>query len=214
MFGCLRRVGCLVLVAIALAAGWYWWTNIRERPASPVATRRSVWEPVTPEAGQRGRAALEALSRPGGPDFVPVSAGDVASYVFFSTTNRLPPATRDLQAAVIDDQLAVRGVIPLRELGAGRVLGPLASLLSDQDTVYFSGRLSVVQSELGQYRVTELRLQQFRVPPGVVPRVLRGIDRNERPPGVAPDALALPLPPYIRDIVVGDGVIMLHRESR
>lgn len=186
---------------------------MRERPVSPTGVR-SVWEPVTPDGAERGRSALNELARPGGPTFVPVSAGDVASYIFFAAANRLPESTHDLQAAVIDDQMAVRGVIPLRDLGAARVLGPLASLLSEQDTLYFSGRLSVVQPEVGQYRVTELRLQQFRVPPGVIPRVLRAIDRNERPPGVSPDALALPLPPYIAEIEVRDGMVLLHRTAR
>jgi hypothetical protein len=214
MFGCLRRVGCLVLLVIALAAAWYWWNHMRTRDESREAVSRSMWEPVTSDGAARGRAALDELSRPGAPEFVQVSAGDVASYVFYASTNRLPEGTRDLQAAVIDDQLAVRGVIPLRELGAGRILGPLAALLSDSDTVYFAGRLSVVQPEVGQYRVSELRLQQLRVPPGVIPRVLRGIDRNDRPPGVSPDALALPLPPTIADIHIVDGMIRLERVTR
>jgi hypothetical protein len=212
--GCLRRVGCVVFIVIAAAAAWYWYTNMRGGAATPETAVRSVWEPVTPEGAERGRAALDALGRPGGPGFVAVSAGDVASYVFFSAANRLPESTRELQAAVIEDQLAVRGVIPLRELGAGRVLGPFAAVLAEADTVYFAGRLSVVQPEVGQYRVSELRLQQFRVPPGIVPRVLRGIDRNERPPGVSPDALALPLPAHIGDISIGGGVVILYRHTR
>jgi hypothetical protein len=212
--GCLRRVGCVVLVVIVAAAGWYWYTTMRGGAATPAGAERSVWEPVTPDGAARGRAALEALGRPGGPGFVAVSAGDVASYVFYSASNRLPESTHDLQAAVIEDQLAVRGVIPLRDLGVGRVLGPLASVLGEADTVFFAGRLSVVQPEVGQYRVSELRLQQFRVPPGIIPRVLRGIDRNERPPGVSPDALALPLPPHVGDISIGGGVVILYRHAR
>jgi len=214
MFGCLRRLGCLVLILIALAAGWYWYAHMRtDSGATPVGADR-VWEPVTPAGAERGRMALESLAGSAGPSFVSVSAGDVASYIFFSVSNRLPASTRDLQAAVIDDELAVRGVVPLRELGAGRVLGPLASLVGESDTVFFSGELSVMQPEVGQYRVTELRLQQFRVPAGLIPRVLRGIDRNDRPAGVSPDALALPLPPHITDISVSNGVVTLSRSAR
>ncbi|HUF65016.1 MAG TPA: hypothetical protein VMM17_03485 [Gemmatimonadaceae bacterium] len=213
MFGCLRRLGCLVLLIIALAAAWYWYTHMRGQSARATVGADRVWEPVTPAGAERGRMALESLAGAGGPNFVSVSAGDVASYIFFSVSNRLPASARDLQAAVIDDELAVRGVVPLRELG-GRVLGPLASLVGESDTVFFSGELSVKQPEIGQYRVTELRLQQLRVPAGLIPRVLRGIDRNDRPAGVSPDALALPLPPHITDITVSNGVVTLYRSAR
>ena len=214
MFGCLRRLGCLVLILIALAAGWYWYAHMRTGPATAAIGGDRVWEPVTPAGAERGRMALESLAGNTGPTFVSVSAGDVASYIFFSASNRLPASTHDLQAAVIGEELAVRGVVPLRELGAGRVLGPLASLVGESDTVFFSGQLSVMQPEVGQYRVTELRLQQFRVPAGLIPRVLRGIDRNDRPAGVSPGALALPLPPHIADITVGNGVVTLSRSAR
>jgi hypothetical protein len=214
MFGCLRRVGCLVLILVALAAAWYWYAHMRERPGTTAVGADRVWEPVTPAGAERGRMALESLAGTRGPRFVSISAGDVASYVFFSASNRLPAATHDLQAAVIDEELAVRGVVPLRELGAGRVLGPLASLVGESDTLFFSGELSVMQPEVGQYRVTELRLQQFRVPAGLIPRVLRGIDKNDRPVGVSPDALALPLPPHISDIRVSNGVVTLYRSAR
>lgn len=158
--------------------------------------------------------ALESLAGTGASNSVSISAGDVASYIFFAVSNRLPASTRDLQAAVIGDELAVRGVVPLRELGVGRVLGPLASFVGESDTVFFSGELSLTQPEVGEYRVTELRLQQFRVPAGLIPRVLRGIDRNDRPAGVAPDALALPVPQYIQDIRVANGVVTLYRSLR
>lgn len=213
MFGCLRRLGCLILILIALAAAWYWYAHMRE-PAGTAIGGDRVWEPVTPAGAERGRMALESLGGKSGPSFVSVSAGDVASYIFFSVSNRLPASTHDLQAAVIGEELAVRGVVPLRELGAGRVLGPLASLVGESDTVFFSGELSVMQPEIGQYRVTELRLQQFRVPAGLIPRVLRGIDRNDRPAGVSPDALALPLPPHIATITVSNGVVTLSRSGR
>jgi hypothetical protein len=214
MFGCLRRLGCLVLLLIALAAAWYWYAHMRGGPATTAVGADRVWEPVTPAGAERGRMALESLAGPGGQNSVSVSAGDVASYIFFSVSNRLPASTRDLQAAVIDEELAVRGVLPLRELGVARILGPLASLVGESDTVFFSGGLSVVQPEVGEYRVTELRLQQFRVPAGLIPRVLRGIDRNDRPAGIAPHALALPLPPHVVDIRVSNGVVTLYRSLR
>lgn len=213
MFGCLRRLGCLALLLVALLAAWYWYSRRSEPAIPPGAAGRVMWEAVTPAGAERGRLALEALSARGQPSVI-ISAGDLASYIFFALENRLPASTRDLQAAVIDDQLAVRGVVPFRDLGGSRILGPLASLIGDNDTLFIRGRLSVVERQLGEYRVTEVRWQQFRAPPGVVPRVLRQIDRGNRPPEVAPDALAVPLPAYVGDIRTGGGVITLYRSSR
>lgn len=213
MFGCLRRLGCLALIIVALAAAWYWYARVDE-PAAPVGTTRRFWEPLTAEGAERGRVGLDALGSPSGPSFVNLSAADVGSFIFFSVANRLPESTRDLEAAVIGDRLAVRGVVPLRDLGVGRILGPLASMLSESDTILFSGRLSVVQPEVGQFRVLELRVQQLRVPSGLVPRVLRQIDRGDRPLGVSPDALVLPLPPYVQDIRTGNGTVTIYKRAQ
>jgi hypothetical protein len=129
----------------------------------------------------------------------------------FSAAHRLPETTQNIEAAVIGDRLAVRAVVPLRELGADRVLGPLTAILSDRDSIQFSGTLRVVQPERGEYRVRELRVAALRVPAGLIPRILRQIDRRERPQSIAPDALMLEVPPFVRDIRISGGVITLYR---
>lgn len=212
MFGCLRRIGCLILILAALLVAWYWYAKVDETPPKGTVARRSIWEPVTPTGAERGRSALESLSSNSGPNFVNLSAGDIASYIFFAVANRLPDSARDIEAAIIGNQLVVRGVVSLREMGAEKVMGPLASLLSDSDTIRFGGTLNVVQSGLGEYRVQELRLQSLRVPSGLIPRILRQFDTADRPLELPPNSLALPLPPHIQDIRVGDGVVTLYKQ--
>lgn len=213
MKGCAGRVGCGVLILAALVAAWYWYARVDRAPQRPAPARGIVWEPVTPDGAQRTRTALETLAQPRTTSAV-VSAGDVASYIFFSLANRLPEASQDIEAAVIGDRLAVRAVVPLREIGANRVLGPLAAMLSDRDSIQFSGTLRVAQPELGEYRVRDLRVAQLRVPSGLIPRVLRQIDHGDRPPGITPDALALPVPVVVRDIRIADGLITLYKTAR
>jgi hypothetical protein len=128
--------------------------------------------------------------------------------------NRLPEASQNIEAAVIADRLAVRAVVPLKEIGASRVLGPLAAILSERDSIQFSGTLRVAQAELGEYRVRDLRVAQLRVPSGLIPRVLRQIDHGDRPPGIPPDALALPVPVVVREIRIADGLITLYKTPR
>jgi hypothetical protein len=213
MKGCLRRAGCAVLILAVLAVAWYWYAWV-DRPATrPAPGRGIVWEPVTPDGAQRTRTALESLAQPR-TNSVVVSAGDVASYIFFSMANRLPEASQNIEAAVIADRLAVRAVVPLKEIGASRVLGPLTAILSERDSIQFSGTLRVAQPELGEYRVRDLRVAQLRVPSGLIPRVLRQIDHGDRPPGIAPDALALPVPVVVREIRIADGLITLYKTAR
>src|SRR5918992_6354099 len=104
MKGCAGRVGCAVLILAALVAAWFWYARVDRPPARP-APRGIVWEPVTPDGAQRTQTALESLAQPQ-TNSVVVSAGDVASYIFFSMANRLPEASRSIEAAVISDRLA------------------------------------------------------------------------------------------------------------
>ena len=216
MFGCLRRIGCVIIIAVALLAAWYWYARVDEPAPTPTRTTRvgGQWEPLTPDGAERARMALESLSDARGPGSVFVSGGDLASYIFFSSANRLPATAQDVEAAVIGDQLAVRAVVPLKDLGAGQILGPLVAMLDDSDSLQFSGTLRVLQSEIGQYRVKQLQVAKLRIPAGLIPRILRQIDRGDRPAGVPPDALVLPIPPYVGDIRVGEGRIMLSKQAR
>src|SRR5918999_510703 len=77
----------------ALVAAWFWYARVDRPPARPAPGRGIVWEPVTPDGARRTQTALESLAQPQ-TNSVVVSAGDVASYIFFSMANRLPEASR------------------------------------------------------------------------------------------------------------------------
>lgn len=213
MFGCIRKLGCLVILAIALAVGYYWYARVPDKaPAAAGGTRAIVWEPLSPALGAQGRASVEALAA--GQAYAALSAGQVASYIFLEMQNSLPESTENLEAAVIGDQLAVRGLVSLADLGASKILGPLAQMLSDRDTLLISGTLNVLATGEGQLLVRELRFGSFRVPSGVIPRIVRQIDKTEDRGPMAPNAISLPLPPGVGDVRVGGGVVTIYRGTR
>lgn len=213
MFGCIRKLGCLVIVAAGLAVAYYWYARVPdEQPAAAGAARAIVWEPLTPALGAQGRAAIEDLAA--GQAYVNLSAGQVASYMFLEMSNQLPESTQDLEAAVIGDRLAVRGLVSLADIGGSRILGPLAQMLSDRDTLLLSGTMNVLATGEGQFVVKELRFGQMRAPSGVIPRIVRQIDKTEDRGPMAPSAISLPLPPGVGDIRVGGGMVTLYRGSR
>ena len=211
MFGCLRKVGCIVVLAIALAVAWFWYARVpdEEPTTSGARPRPVVWERLSPALGAQGRAAVESLAE--GQAYATLSAGQVASYIFLEMQNSLPERAQDLEAAVIGDRLAVRGLVSLADIGGAKILGPLAGMLSDKDTLLLSGSVNVLATGEGQFVVRELRFGQMRVPSGVIPRIVRQIDKTEERGPLAPSAIALPLPPGVGDVRVGNGMVTLYK---
>jgi len=207
--GCMFRLGCLALIVIAAIVGWItkdrWWPGDREdRAAGP------KWEHLTPAGAQRTRTALTRLSESNGPVFATVSGGDVASYVLLDVVGGIPGFADSAQAAVIDDQLVVRGPVPLRQIGALRDLGPLAGMLNDTEPVQLAGRLRVVEPGRGELTITDLRVRDIRLPNGLLDRVLGRPDGDTttRPRN---STVPVPLPPHIADIRVADGRVTLYK---
>lgn len=213
MFGCIRKLGCLVVLAIGLAVAYYWYARVPDNESAPAgAPRAIVWERLTPALGAQGRSAVESLA--GGQSYTALSAGQVASYIFLEMSNSLPETAQDLEAAVIGDRLAVRGLVSLADIGGSKVLGPLAQMLSDRDTLTLSGTMSVLATGEGQFVVKELRFGQMRAPSGIIPRIVRQIDKTEDRGPLAPGAISLPLPPGVGDVRVGGGMVTLYKRPQ
>ncbi|HUR92843.1 MAG TPA: hypothetical protein VMY38_09255 [Gemmatimonadaceae bacterium] len=213
MFGCIRKLGCLVILAVAIAVGYYFWARVPDdEPAAPGAARTIVWERLSPALGAQGRSAVERLA--GGQGYASLSAGQVASYIFLEMANSLPDKVQDLEAAVIGDRLAVRGLVSLADIGGSKMLGPLAQMLSDRDTLLLSGTMNVLATGEGQFVVKDLRFGDFRAPSGLIPRIVRQIDKTEDRGPLAPAAIFLPLPPGVGDIRVGGAMVTLYKTPR
>lgn len=218
MFGCLKRLGCLLLLLIVAAAAWLtrdrWYPRLRgEAPAATTPATGVVWEPLTPEGAERARTVVRSLTRRGGPAFANTRPGDLAAYVFTGVARQLPPSAEDVRAAAINDRLYVKALVRLSDFGGATVLGPLAGLLSERDTVQFGGTFEILRPGLAQFRVREIKLREFSLPARTIPRLLAQIRRGARPEGVADDALPLEVPTYIGDVRVGQGRVTLYKSA-
>ena len=219
MFGCLRRLGCLVVLLVVAGIAWFmqdaWLPQARAllggRSADTASAATAVtWEPVSDAGADRARRSIEALGRSSGPVFANLAPGDVASYIFVQLSKHLPPSARDIEASVVGDRAYVRASISLADVGP-EALGPLASMFSDRETVQFGGTFDVVRPGLAQFVVQEIRIKELALPSAAIPRLLRRVTRGARPEGVADDALPLEIPPHIGDIRVGRGRITLYK---
>src|SRR5260221_4840749 len=122
--GCLLRLGCLFVLLCVGVGAWLthdkWIARVSGTP--PTVSSTPVWEPLTPEAGERGHRALEALAKPTGPVFENLHAGGVASYVFQSVAETISTTAGSAQAAGICDAPVVRAVVAGRALTRTRAL--------------------------------------------------------------------------------------------
>jgi hypothetical protein len=215
MFGCLRKVGCLAVIAIALGAGWLyrakWIEFVRPADTAKAVAAAPKWEPITDEGASRARGAVEALAKKSGPVFANVGAADLASYVFISLSRQLPPSAEDIEATTVGDRVYVRARVNLSDFGR-ESLGPLASILGSHERMSMGGRIEVVHPGLAQFLIEELKFGDLTVPRGAIPKLLAQLEKkNPRPEGVAPNALPLKVPPYVADVRVGKGKVTIYK---
>jgi hypothetical protein len=214
--GCIARLGCLIVLAILAAAGWLtkdrWLHKVTGRPATS-ATAEPLWQPLTPAAGERGRRALEGLARPAGPVFASLTAAEAASYVFQSAARTIPASSDSVEAAVIGDALYVRAVVPVKEIAGSGVLGPLAGLLNDRERLQLGGSMRVIRPGMSEFQIRELKLRDFKVPAGAIPRIVTQISRGNRPEGISNDAIPVAIPSNLGDVRIANGRVTLYRSA-
>jgi hypothetical protein len=211
--GCIARIGCLILLVCLAIGAWLtrdrWMSKITGKPV--VTSTAPQWEPLTPTAGAAGKRKLDDLAKPSGPVFTNLSASEVASYVFQTVARAIPESADSAEAAVIGDALYVRAVVPVRDIAGTGVLGPLAGLLNDRERLQLGGAFRVIRPGLSEFEVREIKLRDFKVPTGAIPRLLQQISHGNRPEGVAPNALAVTTPRSLADVRIANGRVTLYK---
>ena len=217
MFGCLRRLGCLLVLLVAAGvAAWYFDVDVpwpRRESGTATAARDSVWEPVTDDGAARARQAVESLGRRGGPAYATVRPGDLASYFFIALSRQLPPSADSIEAAVIGDRVYVRANVSLREFRSLDGLGGLAGFLGDRERMQLGGRFQVIRPGLAQFLVEDVQLREFSVPRRVIPRLMREVRRGTMPDSVSENGLPFETPPYVADVRAGQGRVTIYKAT-
>lgn len=222
MFGCFRSIGCLVVLIALAVLGWFNRDQLRglysrisgDSPAAEAAiVRDGAWQPLSNGSAERGRRAVESLSRRSGPVFANLTPSEAASYIFLASTKTLPESAEDISASVTGDRLYVRANVALADFGGGKALGPLAALLGDRDTIQLGGSINVIRPGLGEFVVQQVKLGKFPVPSKIIPRLIGQISKADRPPEIAANALPMKLPAYIGDVRIANGRITVYKNS-
>lgn len=211
MFGCLRRVGCLIVILAAGVAAWYWYARVPSGGTRhPAAAANAGWEPLSPASAEAGRRAVESLSQRTGPVFANLTPAQAASYIFLVAAKTLPASAQKIEASSVDNRLRVRAEVALRELGGSSVLGPLAMLMGDRDTVEFGGSIHVLRPGAGEFSVDEMRVGQAPIPGVLIPRLIARF-RKGSVAGMSDRGLPMKLPGYISDVRIQTGKVTLYK---
>ncbi len=220
MFGCFRRLGCLVFLLILAAFAWFNRDRLEQTYRKYAGDRITAgsspvvlggWETLTPDKAARGKTQVEALSRRTGPVFANLTAGEAASYIFLEVAKQLPPSSQNIYASIKDDRLIVRANVELKDFGGASALGPLAAVLATRDTVQLGGTMHVISPGQGEFAVKEIHIGSFSVPSPLIPKLIDRMRKGTIPAGTAPDALPVKLPSYIGDIRITNGRIVVYK---
>ncbi len=213
----MRRFGCFLIILLLLGGVWFWYARVETPPTSATtatATTAKLWQPITTEKGERGRAAIQSLSQPSGPVFANLTASEAASYIFLVLSKQLPPSLRTAEAAVIGSRLYVRSEVNLKELGGSGALGALGALFGERDSVTMGGTINMLTPGQGEFLIQEVKVGRLELPSALIPRVLTQLKKGKRTEGVSANGLPMTMPAYISDVRIADGKITLYKTTR
>jgi hypothetical protein len=210
--GCLARLGCLILVVVLGVCAWFTrnlWIPAKFRPPPPIV---NTWQPVTDAGAARTRDALARLSRPRGPVYETLSAGDVASLAFNEAQRKVGGSVDSVSAKIDGDRMSMRAFVSTASIRSK--LGPVAGVLRDREWVELTGTFHMLRPGVGEFGVERAMLGQVVLPRGMIPRLVREIDSQPRPEGLADNALPLPVPTYVSDIRIANGKVTLYKNVK
>jgi hypothetical protein len=218
MFGCRRRIGCLVILVAVVLAAWYWrgswYPKVRARlhlPRSAPALATARWEPLTPAGAARARVAYDRLHEQNGPVYVNVAPADIAALALDSVVRRLSPSATNLEAMARDDRLYLRAQVSVADLGGATILGPLATMLEGTQELTIGGRLEVLKPGHAQFHVQDIHVKELSLPAAIIPKLLERLNARAGDTTIAPDAIPVGVPRELADVRVGKGRVTLYK---
>ncbi len=218
MFGCLGRLGCLVMIAIVCVGGWFtkdwWYPRLRHRFVAEAPASSMIWMPITSDAADRGMAKIAKLSDRSGAVFTDLTASEFAARVMLPALKMLGNSAGDPEAAIRGDTLFVRATVALTELGDPKSFGPLASVLDGRQPVVIGGRLEVAQPGVALFHVVHFTVKDLRIPGAAVAKIVARVGMKARTSSVDASAVALTMPSTVADVRVTRGHVVLYKAVR
>ena len=215
MNGCLKgvlRLGCVVAIAAALLALWWFREPIlrtgarwfgRSQALPPVADT-AVGAP-TPKAVASGQTKVGSLGATAGPDSIVLTPNEVASLIGSSIDWRVRKTFDSLRVELLEGSLAVHARLDTQALPPD-ALGPIAPFVQPREPLRLGGTLAIDRPGIARFTIREISLRGFAFPGPAVKSVARqwaGAD--------ADGAIPLQVDPAIARIAIHPTGVVLYR---
>ncbi len=201
--GCAGRLLVVVLVAGVVAVGWY----NRHELAEQWERLTGAEVRATPELAAQADEKLASLGEGGGVARIALSESEVQSLLEYRWAGFLPPDVVDPRVGLGDGRVTLEGSVAMVRFGRVAELEEIIAFLPDTAALRAVGSFVPLDSEHVALEVHELGAAGIPVPARLIPPVLAKF-RGSSAPGLAPNALAVPLPPGIRNVYVrGDSLV-------
>jgi hypothetical protein len=215
MFGCLGRIGCLILLAVLAVGGWYtqswWYPRVRAMVVATPPAATVKWSPISPDEATAASRAVSRLSERSGPAYSSLTAAQFAALQLEPAMKILGSSAGNPEASIIGGTLMLRANVAVTELGDPKSLGPLAGMLDGRQPVLIGGRLSMVQPGVIGLHVTQMTVKELRLPGGLIDRIVKRISVRQRTDSLAPGVIAMPAPPGVADVRIANGKVVLYK---
>lgn len=204
--GCAGRVLALGLVVAVLGLAWYNRSRLEDVWTQLVGTDGSR---SSPELAARADEKLATLSQTGGPPRVALHEDELQSLVRYRWSGFLPPDVVDPRIGIGKGRLTLDGKVATARFGRVAELREILAFLPDTATLRAVTSFVPLDGDHVALEVHELGAAGVPVPESIIPAVLARF-RGASVPGLAPNALAVPLPAGIRSVYVsGDSVVLV-----
>lgn len=182
MNGCLKgllRLGCVVAIAAALLALWWFRAPIlrtgarwfgRSQALPPVADT-AVGAP-TPKAVASGQTKVGNLGSTAGPDSVVLTPNEVASLIGSGIDWRVRKTFDSLRVELLEGSLALHARLDTRALPPD-ALGPIAPFVQPREPLRLGGTLAIDRPGIARFTIREISLRGFAFPGPAVKSVAR-----------------------------------------
>ena len=202
--GCLGRLAALVVVVALATLAWL------HRDDLLGLMDRVRGEPATsPELAARADEKLAALGEDEGPGRIALGESELQSLIDYRWGGFLPQDVVNPRVGLGDGRVTLEAGVATARFGAVSELEEIIAFLPDTTDLRAVGAFVPLDSAHVALEVHELGAASLPVPRRLIPTVL-GRFRRSNAPGLAPNAVAVPLPPGISNVFVsGDSLVFV-----
>lgn len=208
--GCLGRLMALVLVLVVVGVAW-----INRHALSDLWDRVTGQETlVSAELAAQADEKLGSLAEGEGAERVALNESELQSLIEYRWSNFLPGDVVNPKVQLDRGRVSLEASVATARFGRVSELEEIVSFLPDTTALRAVGTFTPLDSSHVALEIHELGAASIPVPKRLIPTILSRF-RGSDAPGLAPNAVAVPLPPGIRDVYIsGDSMVFVATRAR